>query len=85
MGGNGSGSYYRFNSKGKTEESLPIDIRELYKKKLLFAGRSITSKWSRGGNVYASIGGIVFDDHLLNVINLRRNINIYLNFQYIMV
>lgn len=65
MGGRGSGSYYRFNSKDKTSESLPLDIRELYKKQLLKPGHSITSKWSRAGNCYASISGRVFYDYLL--------------------
>ncbi|MBT6340861.1 MAG: hypothetical protein HOJ48_16350 [Desulfobacula sp.] len=66
MGGWGSGSYYRMrSSKGMAESSLPLDIRELKRKGLLTPGGTITTKWSRGGNVHSSIGAIVYKDHLL--------------------
>ena len=53
MGGWGSGSYYRMGRSGKrtAEGSLPLDIRVLKRKGLLTPGGTITSKWSRGGNV----------------------------------
>jgi hypothetical protein len=60
----GSGQYYRWDKKSITSESLPLDIRELNSKRLLTQGASITSKWSSGGEVCASISGLVFEDYL---------------------
>ena len=66
MGGWGSGSYVRTgSSKGTAEKSLPLDVRKLNRKGLLVPGGWITSKWSTGGNVHASIGAEVREDYLL--------------------
>jgi hypothetical protein len=55
MGGNGSGSYLRWNSNSKAEESLPVDVRFLKKHGYLDKDGWGTLHWSRGGNRYASI------------------------------
>ncbi|MBF0259854.1 MAG: hypothetical protein HQK62_13665 [Desulfamplus sp.] len=65
MGGWGSGSSFRCGSRRKAESSLPLDIRYFKRKGLLEPGSLITSSWSIGGNVYSSIQGRVFEDHLL--------------------
>jgi hypothetical protein len=65
MGGWGSGSYLRTSGKTKTEDSLPLDIRMLKRKGLIFPGGWISSKWSSRGNVYASITADVHEDCLV--------------------
>ncbi|OPZ23893.1 MAG: hypothetical protein BWZ02_03044 [Lentisphaerae bacterium ADurb.BinA184] len=68
MGGYGSGRWYRWNDgKDTTEDSLPLDIRDLHRKGLLVPGGTFTSRWWRGENTAggSSIGGVVGADHVL--------------------
>lgn len=65
MGGAGSGTYYRWDKKQLTDESLPLDIRVLKRKGLLIPEHTITSTWSSGGRKTARILAKVYDDHLL--------------------
>ena len=56
MGGSGSGSWYRWNAKSKTESQHRVDIRWLKKQKYLNPGASGSMSWSNRGETTGSIG-----------------------------
>ena len=56
MGGSGSGSWYRWNTKAKTESQHRVDIRWLKKQKYLNPGVSGSMSWSNRGEKTGSIG-----------------------------
>ena len=64
MGGVGSGNWPRFDKK-TTDECHGLDLRSLNKKGLLKPGASFRSSWSRFGKETASIGGLVYRDHVV--------------------
>lgn len=47
------------STKRSTDQMHAIDIRKLHRKGLLTPGGSFTWQWTRGGNVIATIGGMV--------------------------
>lgn len=55
MGGIGSGSWYRYNTKTTTEEVHRIDIRYLRKQSQLRPGYTGNLSWSRGDELTGSI------------------------------
>ena len=56
MGGQGSGTWYRFNKRDTTEEHHALDIRVWHRKGLLRPGYRFTTTWSRGERQTGSIG-----------------------------
>jgi hypothetical protein len=59
LGGVGSGSWYRFNTKTTVEECRSLDVRRLHREGLLKPGYRFSWSWSRAGRQIASIGGVV--------------------------
>ena len=59
MGGSGSGSWYRWNSRDTVEECRSIDIREWKRKGLLTLGNRITTTWTSWTGDKNSIGAHV--------------------------
>ncbi len=55
MGGMGSGSYYRWNSKSTTGDYRSIDVRRWKRDGLLESGKSFGWNWLRNDEVFASI------------------------------
>jgi hypothetical protein len=55
MGGSGSGNWYRWNTKSKTESQHRIDIRWLKKQKYIIPGLSGSLSWSSRGENTGSI------------------------------
>ena len=55
MGGRGSGRPATYSGKGKTEESLPLDIRRLQRSGVLTPGRAFVWQWTLNDQVRASI------------------------------
>lgn len=51
MGGFGSGSWSRFDSKTLAEDCLSIDVRQLNRKGCLEPGQRLSWKWQNGGNI----------------------------------
>jgi hypothetical protein len=47
VGGEGSGFYYRFGSKGRAEDHLSADVRRWHRRGLLEPGASFTASWGR--------------------------------------
>lgn len=70
MGGYGSGSWYRWNSKSTNESQHGIDIRWLKKQGSLLPGKSGSLSWSRGDNQTGSINFRMETDHM--VLNYRH-------------
>ncbi len=62
MGGVGSGSWYRFNTKTTAEECQSIDVRYLHRNGLLKPGHWFSFRWSRAGGKTGSIQGAVSGD-----------------------
>jgi hypothetical protein len=62
VGGEGSGSWYRFNKKSTTNECQSIDVRYLCRNGLLEPGRSFSLRWSQAGRETGSVGGVVSGD-----------------------
>ena len=56
MGGAGSGRRWHPGSKNTTEDYRAIDVRHWAREGLLTPGRAFSCKWSRNGEVVASIG-----------------------------
>ena len=65
MGGLGSGSWYRWDSKTTTESQHRIDIRWLKRKGFLRPGNMGTLSWSRGGEKTGSIAFRIEDGHMI--------------------
>ena len=65
MGGLGSGNWYRWNCRTKTEEVKRIDIRFLKKKGWLSAGTSGSLSWSCGGEPTGSIRYRIEEDRMV--------------------
>lgn len=67
MGGSGSGSWYRWNSKTTVEDGLTIDLCKLIRHKLVVPGKHVSGSiiWSRvrDGEKVASIG---YEANLIN-------------------
>jgi hypothetical protein len=59
MGGVGSGSWYRFNTKTTVEGCHSLDVRRLHREGLLKPNWGFSWCWSRSGQKRASIGGLV--------------------------
>jgi hypothetical protein len=59
LGGLGSGSWYRFNTKTTVEECHSLDVRRLHREGLLKPDYRFSWSWSRGGRQIASVGGVV--------------------------
>jgi hypothetical protein len=59
VGGVGSGSWYRFNKKGTTQECHSVDVRYLHRNGLLKPGNRFSLRWSRAERETGSIGGVV--------------------------
>jgi hypothetical protein len=59
MGGVGSGNWYRFNKKTRTDECHSVDVRYLHREGLLTPGRWFSLRWSRAGRETGSIRGAV--------------------------
>lgn len=51
MGGFGSGSWSRFDSKTLAEDCLNIDVRQLNRKGCLEPGQRLSWKWQNGSNI----------------------------------
>jgi hypothetical protein len=51
MGGSGSGSWYRVDSKTLTEHCINIDVRHLSRKGCLVPGQRHSWKWKDGNNI----------------------------------
>jgi hypothetical protein len=56
MGGVGSGRRWHSGSKNTTEDCRSIDVRHWARKGLLTPGQAFSYKWSRNGEIVASIG-----------------------------
>lgn len=69
MGGNGSGTWYRWNKKTYAEEVNRIDIRYMKKQKMLRAGSVGSLSWSCGGEETGSIRYAMYADKM--VLNYR--------------
>jgi hypothetical protein len=73
MGGRGSGRWIWFGSTRRVAaSSLPVDIRELKRKGLIYPGEWINFTWSRNGNVHSSIGALVYGDRLVLKYTYRK-------------
>jgi hypothetical protein len=59
VGGGGSGSWYRFNTKTTVEECRSLDVRRLHREGQLQPGHRFSWSWSRAGRQTASIAGVV--------------------------
>jgi hypothetical protein len=55
MGGEGSGTWYRFDKKTTTDECQSVDVRYLHREGLLKPGRWFSLRWSRAGRETGSI------------------------------
>jgi hypothetical protein len=64
MGGNGSGSYYRYNKKTSAEDCRQIDINRLKKDGCLRSGNVFTTTWTSSMGNKNSIQSFVFRDHI---------------------
>jgi hypothetical protein len=74
MGGEGSGTWYRFNKKTTIDECQRIDVRYLHREGLLKPGRWFSLRWSRAGRETGSIRGVVSrDDRPEQIILLYRH------------
>ena len=62
MGGVGSGNWYRFDKKTTTDECHSVDVRYLYRQKLLKSSNFFSLRWSRAGRETGSIRGVVQGD-----------------------
>ena len=65
MGGMGSGQFWRYNSKSTTGDYRTIDVRKWNRKALLVPGEAFSWKWSREGQVIASIQVSVETDRVI--------------------
>jgi hypothetical protein len=72
VGGVGSGTWYRFNTKSTISECQSIDVRYLQRNGLLGPGHSFSLQWSRAGRQTGSIGGVVYDDRVTFFYRHRR-------------
>ena len=70
MGGLGSGSWYRWDSKTTTESQHRIDIRWLKKKGFLRPGNMGSLAWSRGDEQTGSINFNMEEGHM--ILNYRH-------------
>ncbi len=73
MGGSGSGSWYRWNSRDTVEECRSIDIREWKRKGLLTPGSRITTTWTSWNGDKNSIGAWVEDQRVVLHYRQRRS------------
>jgi hypothetical protein len=62
VGGLGSGSYYRFDSKERTENCLSIDVRNWQRDRWLETGHCFTTSWWRRYRKDSSVGVRVLGD-----------------------
>jgi len=65
MGGTGSGSWYRWDSKNTTESQHRVDIRWMIKQGYLQAGKFGCLSWSRGGEQTGVISFRVEQDQIV--------------------
>jgi len=73
MGGQGSGSWYRYNTKTTTDTQRHIDIRWLKKNYSLEEGTSGTLSWSRRGDQTGAIRYRTEKDRMVLDYHYRRN------------
>jgi hypothetical protein len=73
MGGMGSGSYSRWNSKTTTDQVKKIDIRFMNKNGLLVTNFTGKFSWSISGNPAGNIGYTNYSDHLILDYRYREN------------
>lgn len=72
MGGYGSGKWHRWDTKtGTTENSLPLDVRNLARKGFLKAGSVFTQRWIRGMSSSA-ITGVATGNEVVLLYKQRR-------------
>ncbi|KXI28973.1 hypothetical protein [Paraglaciecola hydrolytica] len=64
MGGRGSGSYSRYNSKPTTDNYLKLDLRVLKKRGWLTPNINQTLTWSRNDNVIGAISYVLSNDSI---------------------
>lgn len=72
MGGFGSGNWYRWNKKSTLEEHNRLDIRRIYKSKLLYPGYSFGWQWSIDGKPDGDIRVEIKQDHLFLIYRIRQ-------------
>jgi hypothetical protein len=70
MGGYGSGSWFRYGSKSRTEGQYRIDIRWLKKQGYLWPGFAGSLSWSRRGEQTGSIRYCMAENRM--ILNYRR-------------
>jgi hypothetical protein len=69
MGGNGSGTWYRWNKRTTCEEVKRIDIRYLRKQNMLRPNTSGSLSWNIGGEPIGNIGYTMYENTM--VLNFR--------------
>jgi hypothetical protein len=69
----GSGNRYRFDKKTTTDECHSLDIRDLYRERLLKPGGWFSSRWLQGDRETGSIRGVLEGDRPDTVILLYRH------------
>ena len=72
VGSVGSGNWYRFNKKSTTNEYQSIDVRYLYRNRLLEPGHYFSLRCSRAGRQTGSIGGVAHRDQVTLLYRPRR-------------
>lgn len=73
MGGNGSGSYYRYNSKSKVEEINRLDIRYLKRQNILFNGYCGEISWSVNGRKSGAINIRIYEESIVLSYNHKKS------------
>lgn len=74
MGGSGSGTWHRFDTKTTTGECHSVDVRYLHRRGLLESGWWFSLRWSRAGRETGSIrGGVEGKGRSERVILLYRH------------
>jgi hypothetical protein len=72
LGGVGSGNWYRFNKKSTTNEYQSIDVRYLYRNRLLEPGHYFSLRCSRAGRQTGSMGSVAHRDQVTLLYRHRR-------------
>jgi hypothetical protein len=73
MGGYGSGSWRRWDTKETTEGLYAVDIRYLHRNGLLAPERTFHLQWSRNGAATGSISGVAGDSEIVLLYRSRPN------------
>lgn len=64
MGGLGSGRHWHYDAKATVNNYHSIDVRKWYKKNLLTAGTSFSTKWFRGDEITGSLRVLAAENYV---------------------